>query len=557
MLAELDVWDRYDLDLDGNFNESDGFIDHFQIVHAGGDEADGDPIYAGDAIWSHRSYSNLAYAPSCFDPEMACITGTPIGGTINPNGTVNETANYTGFYIGDYTMQPENGGRSVFYHEYAHDLGLPDDYNNQLGGDNNNEHWTLMAQSRLGAADDAGIGERGGDLGAWNKLQLGWLDYVVVGHDQHKTIQLGPQEYNSNLPQAAIVVLPDKPVTTEVGAPFAGSGQWYSGHTDATTHALTTTVTVPASDPSLTFKARYDIELLEDGVNAYDYAYVAVDGTPIVGTVDGKQTLTRVGGTTSPIQPGWAGFTEMDEWVDGVFDLSDYAGSEVELSFVYQSDPAVSGNLDVETPDGLFLDEIAVGGTVVGDGESTDGWTVSPDGSWEAVGASTTVDYPHFYIAGYRSHVGYDRYLETGPYYFGYNPTFPDKVDHYSYQEGLLISYWDTSFANNDTMLHPGEGRNLYIDAHPQPFARSDGALWRARIQVYDAPFGKRTTDTVTLHHDGAEETFGGLAGNPVFRDTDQYWFGALPNHGVKLPGYGVTIEVLNDSAGRLKIKVN
>ena len=48
-------------------------------------------------------------------------------------------------------MQPENGGRSVFYHEYAHDLGLPDDYNILNGGDNNNEHWTLMAQSRLGA----------------------------------------------------------------------------------------------------------------------------------------------------------------------------------------------------------------------------------------------------------------------------------------------------------------------------------------------------------------------------------------------------------------------
>ena len=37
-----------------------------------------------------------------------------------------------------------------------------------------------MAQSRLGAKNDRGIGDRGGDLGAWNKLQLGWLDYEVV-----------------------------------------------------------------------------------------------------------------------------------------------------------------------------------------------------------------------------------------------------------------------------------------------------------------------------------------------------------------------------------------
>ena len=34
----------------------------------------------------------------------------------------------TGLWVADYTMQPENGGVSVFAHEYAHDLGLPDEY---------------------------------------------------------------------------------------------------------------------------------------------------------------------------------------------------------------------------------------------------------------------------------------------------------------------------------------------------------------------------------------------------------------------------------------------
>ena len=57
-LHSFDEWDRYDADGDGNFDEADGFIDHFQIVHAGGDEAAGDPIYGTDAIWSHRSYAN-------------------------------------------------------------------------------------------------------------------------------------------------------------------------------------------------------------------------------------------------------------------------------------------------------------------------------------------------------------------------------------------------------------------------------------------------------------------------------------------------------------------
>ena len=177
-LATFDVWDRFDYDHDGDFNESDGYIDHFQIVHAGGDQADGDPIYGEDAIWSHR---------------WATFQGTTSGPAFNMNGG-NKIGN-SDIWIRDYTIQPENGGRSVFFHEYGHDLGLPDDYNILSGGDNNNEHWTLMAQSRLGAEGEQFIGDRAGDLGAWNKLQLGWLDYETVDARRHpdKTLKLQPQ----------------------------------------------------------------------------------------------------------------------------------------------------------------------------------------------------------------------------------------------------------------------------------------------------------------------------------------------------------------------------
>ena len=60
-LSQFDVWDRYDFDEDGDFNEADGYIDHFQAVHAGeGEEAGADP----DAIWSHRWYVNPTTAGS-------------------------------------------------------------------------------------------------------------------------------------------------------------------------------------------------------------------------------------------------------------------------------------------------------------------------------------------------------------------------------------------------------------------------------------------------------------------------------------------------------------
>ena len=54
-LATFDIEDRYDYDNDEVLDEPDGVIDHFQIVHAGGDEAADDPNQGTDAIWSHRS----------------------------------------------------------------------------------------------------------------------------------------------------------------------------------------------------------------------------------------------------------------------------------------------------------------------------------------------------------------------------------------------------------------------------------------------------------------------------------------------------------------------
>ncbi len=112
-MAEYDQWDRYDYNGNGNFNEPDGYIDHFQIVHAGGDEADGDPQQGEDAIWSHRWNAFLTDA-GITGPSYNRLGGTQVGDT--------------GIWISDYTVQPENGGLSVFVHEYGHDLGLPDAY---------------------------------------------------------------------------------------------------------------------------------------------------------------------------------------------------------------------------------------------------------------------------------------------------------------------------------------------------------------------------------------------------------------------------------------------
>ena len=168
-LAKYDVWDRYDYDGDGNFDEPDGYIDHFQSIHAGVGEETGGGAQGADAIWSHRWY---AYYP-----------GSPVGPDgAGPHGLQGVRIGSSNYWIGDYTIEPENGGVGVFSHEFAHDLGLPDEYDtsgNTGGAENGTGFWTLMSQGSYGNNGVAaeGIGDRPFHMNAWDKFQLGWLDY--------------------------------------------------------------------------------------------------------------------------------------------------------------------------------------------------------------------------------------------------------------------------------------------------------------------------------------------------------------------------------------------
>ena len=113
-------------------------------------------------------------------------------------------------------------------------------------------------------------------MGAWDKLQLGWLDYEVVPAGQDRTLDLGPHEYNSAKAQGVVVPLPKKAVDHHLGAPHGGH-QAVVVRTRATTYEATLSrqVTLPAGSASLTFQARWNIE--DCGADACDYAYVEVD----------------------------------------------------------------------------------------------------------------------------------------------------------------------------------------------------------------------------------------------------------------------------------------
>jgi immune inhibitor A len=230
--------------------------------------------------------------------------------------------------------------------------------------------------------------------------------------------------------------------------------------------------------------------------------------------------------------------------------LDAYAGQAIQLRFLYRTDGGVA-------PLGFFADDVVVsadGTPVVTSGaeDGDEGWTL--DGFSSTTG-SETGPYDHFYIASHRSHVSYDRYLATGPYNFGF-PDRPNWAEHFSYEEGLLVSYWDTSQTDNNTSEHIGQGEILPIDAHPRTIFNLEGVPWRSRIQVYDAPFSLTRPRSFTLHVNGRPSYIRGAQAQPLFDDTRSYLSPDQPQAGVILPAVGVRIRVLSVDGTTMRIRV-
>ena len=94
--------------------------------------------------------------------------------------------------------------------------------------------------------------------------------------------------------------------------------------------------------------------------------------------------------------------------------------------------------------------------------------------------------------------MSYDKTLKVGPYNFGFSTTRPDWVEHYPYQNGLLVWQWDTSQTDNNTSVHPGQGLILPVDAHAKPLKWADGTLLRNKIQAVRRPVQLRTRPTAS-----------------------------------------------------------
>ncbi|BAG21448.1 MULTISPECIES: immune inhibitor A domain-containing protein [Streptomyces] len=521
-LAEYDEWDRYDFDGDGNFNEPDGYIDHFQLVHAGEDESAGGGAEGTNAIWAHRWYAYGTNAGAT-GPANNKAGGAQIGDT--------------GIWVGDYTVQPENGGLGVFAHEYAHDLGLPDLYDTSGGGENSVGFWSLMSAGSWLGTGEGEIGNLPGDMTSWDKLQLGWLDYDKAKAGKTSLHKLGVSEYNTENPQALVVELPKKAVTTTVVKPAEGAKQWWSDMGDDLSNTLTRSVDLTGkSKATLDLSGWYDIEA------DYDYLYTEVSDngganwTALDGTADGK-ALPR-DASDKPALTGVSGAYQKLS-----FSLDAYAGKKVDLRFRYQTDGGAGGK-------GFAADAITVtadGAAIFSDNAEGDdnGWTAK---GFSRIGESFTQDYPQYYIAENRQYVSYDETLKVGPYNFGFSGTRPDWVEHYAYENGLLLWLWDTSQKDNNTSVHPGQGLILPIDAHAKPLKWKDGSLLRNKIQPFDATFSWYPNKGFTLHNADVPQYIKPALGNPVFDDRKgTYWYKENPTGSVKVSDTNTRISIVHE----------
>jgi hypothetical protein len=132
-----------------------------------------------------------------------------------------------------------------------------------------------------------------------------------------------------------------------------GNQVLFSGNDSNTDAAIVTHLSVPVTDPTLRFLAKYGAEA------TYDYGYVSVStdgGKTYSATIPGNHTVSD-----GPLGAGLNGTTAGFEPEE--YDLSAYAGKDVLVSIRYVSDAGVNEG-------GLLVDDLTVGDTVVSDGST-------------------------------------------------------------------------------------------------------------------------------------------------------------------------------------------
>ncbi|MGP4061086.1 immune inhibitor A domain-containing protein [Halobacillus sp. H74] len=513
-ISDYDQWDRYDLDGDGNYLEADGLVDHLMVIHSGvGEEAGGGSL-GSDAIWSHRW--NLSGV-------------TPITGT---EASVDYWDGAMAAY--DYTIEPEDGAVGVMAHEFGHDLGLPDEYDTQYTGEGEPvSYWSIMSSGSW-AGDIPGTMPTGFSPYAKEMLQASavvdsegtegnWLSGTEISVEDvdKKGMEFLLDEANTKGTNNDVVKvnLPQK--ETVINEPFSGEYEYFSGSADSLNNVLTTTVDLTdAESATFNFKTWYDIEA------DWDYAYVTVNGDTVASDI-----TTNTNPNGSNLGHGITG--NSDGWIDASFDLSAYAGQEVEVAIEYVTDAAVSNP-------GLYADDLSIvvdGEEVLFDDAEGDA-KFALDGFTKNDGIKRS---DHYYLLEWRSHNGVDEGLAN----------IRRGESLMTFDDGLVVWYVDNQYSENWTGVHPGDGFLGVVDADQRTNKWSDGSLGSTRFQVHDAAFSLDKSEKMYLDYRdllGVTMKDNYTKRTPLFDDSADYSNKGLVDAGRNVPEYGLKFRVSGQS---------
>lgn len=505
-LSAYDEFDLYDLDGDGNFNEPDGLVDHLMIIHAGTGQEAGGGALGDDAIWSHRWTLDGVFAV--------------------PNTTAK--VDYWGGKMGafDYTIQPEDGAVGVFAHEFGHDLGLPDEYDTQYTGQGEPvASWSIMSggswNGKIAGTEPTSFSPQNKEFfqkgmgGNWaNIMEINYEDIDKKGLatviDQSVTKSKNPGIVKVNLPEKEVKGI----------APAFGEKYYYSTKGDD----LHTTLTTPEFDLTNAETAAFNAKVYYDIEFDYDYLTVtakAADGTEAELDVIGDDDTD--GDARAESSKG--------QWADKTYDLSEFAGKKVSLTFEYVTD----GGLAL---DGFAIDNISVTAdeevifTDDAEGESQ----MTLDGFIVSNGISYAKN--HYYLE-WRNYSGSDTALAQSR--------------GVKYNTGLVVWYADDSHTDNWVGVHPGEGFLGVVDSHPEAITGlldgKETVSQSTRYQIADAAFSlDKTLAWEVSSPTRGDYDYPGLKGISVFDDSKTYINSLIPDAGRIVPEHGLKFQVVGEA---------
>ncbi|RME45325.1 MAG: M6 family metalloprotease domain-containing protein, partial [Caldilineae bacterium] len=512
-------WSQFDLHGPGDQGPPDGIVDHLMFIHAGVDNSAGGGTYGNYQIWAHSwdVFCDNNGDGDIFDPEdYGCL----VQGGDTPTTTDD-------IYIANYTVIPEDADIGVVVHEYGHDIGLPDYYDQTGTTSNSTAHWIVMSG---GSWSGALGGSHPAPFNPWARWFFGWEQPLVLSYTTAMTeVTIGQSEPTPNGTYDSVKIeLPDQLVQVDN---LAGTGKGlHSVLGNLLESSLSKTFDLSgATNPVFTFTTYFDIE--ED----WDYTYVRV-------STDGGQTWTNLlneEGVYATSDPNgsfaWKGAGGLTGQYSGklTYDLSAYAGqSAVMLQFLYATDQAVQQA-------GIWLDDFLLkdGGNTLytNDLEDASDWTFSPS-EWEVVPYDQFLS--HYYILEWRNdHGSIAQEGQTQQYYSLAHSQSGWKVDKFSANvPGLLVWYRNNKYENNQAVAGGREfdppatgpkGQLLVVDSHYEPIPWS-GGWWNAgqlsnRRGAMDAAFGLNDVPAWMIHDNAvATDTvmdFGSRPAVPEFND--------------------------------------